>query len=122
MLEKAGADEVHEIDVMVSRDVDQRQLREVIEQLFIKIDEKSGSCSLSELEQIAQDDELARLGADVIEELVELSRAAALLEVVAHAAIAEVEIADDEHVARRHLRIHLPASYQWQRIRTPARG
>ena len=71
MLEQAGADEVQQVDVVVARDIDQRQLREVIEDRP-PVDEDAALVHLPQLEQVAQDEELAALGANVIDELVQL--------------------------------------------------
>jgi hypothetical protein len=55
---------------------------------------------LPELEQIAKNDELTPFGADVIEELVELSCSSPGFEIVAYSTIAQVKITDHEDISR----------------------
>ncbi len=100
VIEEVRADEVGEVDVVVAGHVHGLERGEVVEDLA-PLHEEEAEVHLPELEEVAEDEELAPLAAHVIEEGVERSRLPARLELVAHATVPEVQIAHDEDVSGR---------------------
>src|SRR5262249_36660547 len=81
--------------------------------------EEAAEVHLPELEEVAEDEELAALGAHVVDERSKLGRLVARFEIVTDAAVAEVQIADDEDVTA--CRIHGLATAMCKRYALPKR-
>ena len=86
------ADERRQGAVVVAHDIDRPHLVQSREQVQVRHDGPA-HVGLPEVEQVAQDIELAALGLHVVQELVEAGLAALHREIVAVAAVAQVQVA-----------------------------